>query len=162
TFKQGAGANASISTGLSTKIQYCSDTGLSSQVCFDGVTAKAGVNASIGGFSVSHEIKKTLVDKACTGADYAFDLPTPAMPTANDQLAHLAGFSSAQAALPAAQAGAAANPPEGGPNPNGQVIDAAGGDGVCAQVKLRLEQEAVMTRTAFDATLEINNGDTSK
>jgi len=33
------------------------------------------------------------------------------------------------------------------------------GDGVCARVKLRLEQEAVMTRDAFDATLEMINND---
>ncbi|YCM46201.1 CARDB domain-containing protein [Verrucomicrobiaceae bacterium 227] len=33
------------------------------------------------------------------------------------------------------------------------------GDGVCARVKLRLEQEAVMTRDAFDATLEMSNSD---
>ena len=31
--------------------------------------------------------------------------------------------------------------------------------GVCAEVKLRLEQQAVMTRTAFDATLELVNGE---
>ncbi|MEQ9410014.1 MAG: CARDB domain-containing protein [Fuerstiella sp.] len=33
-----------------------------------------------------------------------------------------------------------------------------GEDGVCAQVRMRIEQEAVLTRTAFDGTLEINNG----
>ena len=34
-----------------------------------------------------------------------------------------------------------------------------GGGGVCARVKLRLEQEAVITRDAFRATLEIDNQD---
>jgi subtilase family serine protease len=38
-----------------------------------------------------------------------------------------------------------------------QLMD---GEGVCAKVKLRLEQEAVLTRNAFNATLEIVNGDT--
>lgn len=34
-----------------------------------------------------------------------------------------------------------------------------GSDGVCAKVKLRLEQEAVLTRNAFNATLEVVNND---
>src|SRR3954465_4184152 len=32
-------------------------------------------------------------------------------------------------------------------------------DGVCAKVSLRLDQSAVMTRTAFRATLELSNHD---
>lgn len=35
----------------------------------------------------------------------------------------------------------------------------AADDGVCARVGLRLDQSAVMTRTAFRATLELNNND---
>lgn len=38
-----------------------------------------------------------------------------------------------------------------------QYMSEGDGAGVCAQVRLRLEQEAVMTRDAFDATLEIIN-----
>lgn len=34
------------------------------------------------------------------------------------------------------------------------------GAGICAQVRIRLEQEAVLTRTAFQGTLEIVNGNT--
>jgi hypothetical protein len=37
--------------------------------------------------------------------------------------------------------------------------EAGEGGGVCARVKLRLEQEAVITRDAFRATLEIDNQD---
>jgi len=37
--------------------------------------------------------------------------------------------------------------------------DAAGDPGVCAHVRLRIDQEAVMTRTAFDASLELFNND---
>ncbi|MHB9049421.1 MAG: CARDB domain-containing protein, partial [Pirellulales bacterium] len=47
----------------------------------------------------------------------------------------------------------------GGASPDApQTPAAAAGDaGVCAQVRLRIEQEAVMTRTAFGATLELVN-----
>src|SRR5690606_25841073 len=42
-----------------------------------------------------------------------------------------------------------------------EVIESEFGDlsrsGVCAQVKLRLDQEAVMTRSAFRGTLELTN-----
>ena len=38
---------------------------------------------------------------------------------------------------------------------------AAGEGGTCAKVRLRLEQEAVVTRDAFQATLEIQNDDTT-
>ena len=40
----------------------------------------------------------------------------------------------------------------------GRLQDASG---VCAKVKLRLEQEAVLTRNAFNATLEVVNKDSS-
>ena len=38
----------------------------------------------------------------------------------------------------------------------------SGGDGVCAKVKLRLEQEAVLTRDGFRATLELENNGASR
>ncbi|HET6406934.1 MAG TPA: putative Ig domain-containing protein, partial [Chthoniobacteraceae bacterium] len=38
-----------------------------------------------------------------------------------------------------------------------QYMSEGDGNGVCAHVRLRLEQEAVMTRDAFDATLEVIN-----
>ena len=34
------------------------------------------------------------------------------------------------------------------------------GEGICAQVRIRIEQEAVLTRTAFQGTLEVVNGNT--
>jgi hypothetical protein len=39
-----------------------------------------------------------------------------------------------------------------------QLTAPGGGGGVCAQVRLRLEQEAVITRDGFRATLEVENG----
>ena len=43
-----------------------------------------------------------------------------------------------------------------------QYMSEGDGNGVCAHVRLRLEQEAVMTRDAFDATLEVvNESDTA-
>jgi hypothetical protein len=39
------------------------------------------------------------------------------------------------------------------------TADSSTGDGVCARVKLRFEQEAVFTRSAFKASLEIENRD---
>jgi len=42
---------------------------------------------------------------------------------------------------------------------SGGPIQAAGGNGVCARVALRIEQDLVMTRNAFDATLELINRD---
>jgi len=40
------------------------------------------------------------------------------------------------------------------------VIDEIDGAGVCAQVKLQIKQEAVITRDAFEATLELENSTT--
>jgi hypothetical protein len=40
----------------------------------------------------------------------------------------------------------------------GKAKRAKSGEGICAQVRLRLEQEAVITRDAFRATLELING----
>lgn len=34
----------------------------------------------------------------------------------------------------------------------------ASAQGICAEVRLRISQEAVMTRSAFKATLELSNG----
>lgn len=38
------------------------------------------------------------------------------------------------------------------------VLGTQASNGVCAEVRLRIEQEAVITRTAFAGTLELNNG----
>ncbi|XP_023932455.1 protocadherin Fat 4-like isoform X3 [Lingula anatina] len=44
---------------------------------------------------------------------------------------------------------------------NQQFLDAKTGRGVCAKVRIQIVQELVLTRDAFEATLEIENGETN-
>ncbi len=212
-------AKGGVSSGLSGKIEYCSDTGWGGQACFKGVKAEAGykfeAKLQSGAAYYTETIDRvksiTLVEQKCksfggaggSSAGTAEALPaelaaldfSDLMPEDPVGIAQMLGYASPaamladvsgsgvagalladgvettedlQAALNAADAMRAAA--EGGRvglstravsadarDAEMKARAAAGDGGVCAHVRLNLEQQAVMTRKVFAGTLDITN-----
>jgi hypothetical protein len=185
TWKVGASARAQLETGVSGEVRYCIGEGFSGKVCFDGLKFVAEISATGGPVNVSYSFEKVLVDESCypsgDGSALTVSLQGSSGPLTDDEIARLAGFDS-QAALLAAldeNPGPSAAVPTGPTAPNslssaaanpatklgasctscgcGVIGPQARVEDVCATVRLRLDQEVTMTRTAFEGTLQISN-----
>ncbi len=160
--------SASIKGGFSAKITQCTPGKSESMVCILPVTVSAGVTVKFqtpGGSAVEYTsgVSADLIGEQCNnspapasvgagGGNFAqqvADALEEALRRAREEILRKQGIQSAAAPAPAGLAPAAANP---GPH-------AAAGGEVCARVRLRINQDLVMTRQAFDATLELINRD---
>lgn len=175
--KATAQASVSLKGGVSAKIVDCNDgTPPQYSVCIGPVVASASISVSGqtpegvqfgGGAAVSRE----LIPEKCTStsgrASPAGAGAGPEEPNLADQVAEVmrlaldeavARFENERRLPSAAQSQTASAATRGGL----VVASAAGGsDGICAHVKLRIEQDLVMARNAFDATLELINRDSA-
>lgn len=146
---QGVRAFAEISAGVSGNIQCCTSGGCSSQFCFNGAKASAGVEFEFGNLSFNQKVSIPLADKDCGEEDKTAGVIHAQLLHAVDQAAQsLTGSATASPAV-------VQQPHQ--PKDAGSAADGA----TCATVKLRLEQEAVLARDAFSATLELNNNSQS-
>ncbi len=157
-----AQATVSLKTGVSLKTVECNDgTPAVTSFCLQPVVASAGITIGGtlgngiqvgGGTSVSAE----LTSEHCISSDQA----KSAAPLFAEQFAE-AIRDALTKALEAQGFKAPPVRPIPAPLPTSTKISVpkAGGDGICARVKLRIEQDLVMARNAFDATLELINRD---
>ncbi|MBN2507751.1 MAG: immunoglobulin domain-containing protein [Verrucomicrobia bacterium] len=152
--KQGLMALAKIATGFTGKYEYCSSTGGAGQICWDGVKVSAGVECAFGGFNFNQNFTAEVAKPQCLPESPAQglelekqiidDLERRGQWSTPDAWLKSPGVYLAAAALPASLTGAT-------------PAAAPGGDAICAQVRLQLDQSLVMARNAFQARLELSN-----
>ncbi|MCH5374749.1 MAG: carboxypeptidase-like regulatory domain-containing protein, partial [Planctomycetes bacterium] len=178
TWSLGASASATLQTGVSGEVRWCTGEGLTGKVCFDGLKFVAQISASGGPVGVSYSFERTIVEQSCypaaNGSAVLASLLESSGPLTDDEIALLAGFRSRDELLgalgvePAPASSDGSSEPAETAAPTGNdgttcttcgcgLIGPLASDGVCATVRLRLEQEVTMTRTAFEGTLDINN-----
>ena len=143
-----------IEGSLTAKVEGCTDSELRFEVCGQ-ITAKAHMQGTVKAEVAGNELTATIGPNAdqviasagqCGGSFTGFlaNKAVPHTPDTND--VPLVEIVSGNQFL----------------RPPGEVLAALQGDlppheGICATVRLKLEQEAVQTRDAFRATLEIDN-----
>ena len=150
--KQELKAEASVESGINGSLNYCTGKGFTGQVGVKPVTVKASIGLNLAGLDLGKaEFKQDLTPK------FTYPATTPKFAAiaqqadadfyaAIDQLrARVPGGSRTIAARAASQLGR--------PVPRAADADA----GVCARVKIRIDQDFVQTRSAFNATLELAN-----
>ncbi len=156
---QGVSVTVGVTAGMSASYTIC-DGKASGKICISAVNAEANATAAIGAASVGGKFTQELRAEECyplgDGADlsqapdYIIDVYRQLKAAAEKlQAEHEARFlprKSMQSTLASSsrRRGTAATADEAG---------------ICAQVKLRIEQELVLTRNAFNATLELVNKD---
>jgi len=157
-----AQATVSIKSGVSLKTVECNDgTPPVTSFCILPVVASAGITVGGtlrngiqvgGGATISEE----LTAEHCVSGDGA----KSGAGTLSEQFAE-AVREALTRALEAKGIKAPPLPPGPAPVPasTGIAVPKAGGGGICARVRLRIEQDLVMARNAFDATLELINRD---
>ncbi|HRZ54218.1 MAG TPA: cadherin-like domain-containing protein [Candidatus Paceibacterota bacterium] len=178
-----AAINGSINGGAHISFEY-KDGAMTTEACFEGIYYSAYVKLGGGTYSLFNDAEGNPIEKVyllpstCSPDDIGLmnalrrevipgveeairaAIARQLGPEAAKQLHAKSGgapikFSGrSRATLKSASAIVNGSPGNRG---GAQLLD---GEGVCAKVKLRLEQEAVLTRNAFNATLEIVNGDT--
>ena len=130
-----------VTTGVTSGVKYCLGSGWSGEICWSGVSVETTVKATITGlpdFTIGIE-PVVLANPVCfpgdgltsTGMDYLMGIE------AEDLLSSLEYQPLAEQISNSVE----------------NSID----DGVCAKVKIALDQTAVMTRTGFKATLTLKN-----
>ncbi|MBI5386506.1 MAG: DUF11 domain-containing protein, partial [Verrucomicrobia bacterium] len=135
-----ATAAAGVRTCVSGELKYCLGQGFSGEISICPVTLFAGVSVVFPGLEpFQWEISK----------DVTTNLYYPPRPT-NQELALIAKDADEKTLAAFGQLPGVKRAPS-------RAKSGPAGDGVCAQVKLRLDQDLVMTRNAFDATLELEN-----
>jgi hypothetical protein len=151
--KTGVEVYATLSSGVSGEVQFCKSgagSQLSGKVCFSGVKFQAGLNVNLPGVDpISKSLEADLLGEACyppAGGQAALD----AIARAADEkieaaLGRLRRERNSSVAV----------------QDNEAPVHAAGGAGVCARVKLQIDQELVLARNAFNATLDLGNDGTS-
>ncbi|MBN2021930.1 MAG: Ig-like domain-containing protein [Pirellulales bacterium] len=168
------GVSGGLFGGVSIIVTYSTDTGLQIRLDSEGVYFEIYVSAF--GITVSPfddpttpdvETRKYLIPPAhsCSGAAAAPGgdaASAPILSLSAEQVQELLRDEMAKLGL-------VFNPPAGdAPTQQGDAGgcgcgdtqgDQADGEGVCAHVRLRIDQQAVMTRSAFDAGLELVNND---
>lgn len=165
-----AQAVVSLKSGFSAKRAFCNDGSVDQTVvCILPVVASANLTLKFKANGVESEFSTgrsvELVGEQCNTASAA-SFRAAAGGNAADQIAEelRRAIEQAVADFERNQSRSGSFVPASAPRPavvtaaNGS-IHAAGGDGVCARVALRIEQDLVMTRNAFDATLELINRD---
>lgn len=158
-FSVGTKVSVGITGGMSGSYQSC-DGKVSGKVCVNAINAEAVATAGIGDRSVTAKVTEELRPQECYDLDSPGDMvAAPAhVKDAFRQMAEHARRSEQEALQRSLGKNALASleRPRTRETRNAQP---AAGDAVCARVKLRLEQELVLTRNAFNATLELFNDD---
>ena len=163
TFKLG------VEGGLEGFLTYCTDNGWSGDLCLDDINLIGSVEVSIGGNQVELAISQTIFEKRCyfgtDGGEGPLDTEYSYLMSSEDAVAML-GYPNLNALNQALNLSL-------GPN---QSLDTTmmttvlnrqyqyeqpPGSGVCAQVRLQIEQSFVQTRQGFKAGLTLQNGSSS-
>lgn len=183
--KQGAEISIAIKSGVSGSLSYCIGQGFNGQICVKPVSIEGGGEINFGNLKFALNLKKDLTPQFCypskTEAPKFAEIAQEADDEINAALQQLKASMPAtppphQAPAPLNQNGgatltgpallaqnaalakavqlaktAASSRPSSGPARQ----DAS--SGICADVKLQLDQDLVLTRNAFNATLDLNN-----
>lgn len=154
----------SISTGLKGSVKYCYNGESENTLCSEGVKIKLGsIKITLpDGTEHSHQLAEIVLIEGTYPEAGEGGRPGPFLAKADWVLA---GDAAVQRGKDAAQALAQsilnAKAVAKGQTPEPDVSAAGGEEGVCARVRLQIDQEVVMARNAFNATLElINNSPT--
>ena len=130
-----------------------------SQFCVSPISAGVNVTLAYGGAEFQENFSTDLTPEICTGSSASAALKAGENNPAR-QLAALIESAVEQALTEFRKQHDLQPLPIVKPAPKkASPALAAGGDGICAHVKLRIEQDLVMARNAFDATLELINRD---
>jgi hypothetical protein len=161
---QGVNLSVGMTVGMSGSYTRCNGK-TTGKMCISAVNAEAVAQASIGDVSVGGKFVQELRPEEC----YEFE-PGSLLPDAPEfvlevmrQMQELAERAEhdfqekAERSNPMAKSSPVPNRVARIGNRN--AAPAAGEAGICARVKLRLEQELVLTRSAFRGTLELINKD---
>ena len=146
--KEGASISASIEASASGTVQYCRGSGLSGEVCFDGVTAKASATLTHGRLSIGPSYSVVLADKSCWPKSNSTAQVEAELDSEFEQLLQNANMASFKKL-------ATRHFTPG----TGNSLPRKASAGICARVKLRLDQDLILSRNAFNATLELINRD---
>ena len=138
-----AKASATLQSGLSGSLRYCLDGGLSGNITVKPLTFSAGVSVNIPGYNFDWNVDKELLAGYTYPKGAAGALLFDQIARETDEEIHEA---LRQYQLPPHLAAK-----------NSRAKETSTGDGVCARVKIRLDQDLVMARNAFNATLELDN-----
>ena len=149
--RQEAAVSATLKSGVQGSVSYCLAGGLSGKVCVQPVTLDAGVTLNFANVDFELKWEHEFTEEACWPSDSS---PAPAAAIAQAANAKInSALQQLNAAMPQPAKAKAVAP----------VVRAAksdappAGDGICARVKLHLNQDLVLTRDAFNATLELDN-----
>ncbi len=175
--KFGGTAKIYAKTGMSTKLTDCNGvTELKS--CINPITVGFALTLAGPGFTeVSHNTSIDLTQEDCSGnllppsggggggssnleesmSERLNEIMQPIFEKMLQELQQQYGLRNLQPA--AAPAQSLVVPPAPSGNGGGGEFRPASGGQVCARVRLRIDQDLVMTRQAFDATLELINRD---
>ena len=150
-------AGASLNYGLSGSVKYCKNAGgsqTSGEICGKGLTFKAGISVQFAelGIDFSPELEQELAPGDCyqfgSGSKASLAMKRAAEAEYESKKKESKALGAAKTLARAAASGAAAP---------AHAVAAAEEGGVCAKVRLQINQDVVLTRNAFKATLELDN-----
>lgn len=159
---------ANVNSGYSGVFQGCDGQPSTSQYCLKPVVAEGGFEIQVAGIKSNPKVTQELIKGECydssppspAPADILSQLPESVANDVNRQIEEAVNKLVEEARQKFSRSGprtAGVAPsrllPKVGPQLAG--VD----DGVCARVKLRLEQDLILTRQGFEATLELINRD---
>ena len=144
-----------IKTGVNAEWAGCVGGENTLKASIDPIVAFGTVEFVVGGIKLSETISQQLAPGSClAGCSSGFgpaSIGDAVVQDLRDQLLRAVQEAVSQFHMRIAPpAPATSFTPAGAP---------PGGDGICARVKLRLDQDLILTRNAFDATLELKNND---
>jgi hypothetical protein len=153
---------ANVNSGYSAVFQGCDGQPATSKYCLKAVTAEIGLEAGVAGLKTNPKFTKELIPEEC--------YPPPGPPSLEELLSDPSVAQDVtrqiQAAIDALVEGARQRFSKSGPKTPG--VDparkqgpqlASADDAICARVKIRLEQDLILTRQGFQATLDLINRD---
>ncbi|MDO8595516.1 MAG: hypothetical protein Q7R45_02720, partial [Sulfuricaulis sp.] len=153
--RKGFNVSASLDYGLSGKVKYCKNANgseTSGEICGKGLTFKASIEIKFEelGIDFNPEFTQELVEGNCfqfaSGSPAGLRMKHAADAEYESKKKQMRAVGAAQSLAQAVAAGTPA-----------PAAAAAGEGGVCAKVRLQLNQDVVITRNAFNATLELGN-----
>ncbi len=170
--KYGGEASISLQTGVSGSVQKCVGEETTGKICFDGVKFVAEAKLFIGEEVVGVGFEQEIAGASCipestatSALDALFEDLSDPQTLVNAYDGTEEDFKAALGMHPDSSLGQPITINEDGtiedPPPADHSLFRTTSD-VCAVVRLRLEQDVVLTRTAFEATLEVNNGAASR
>ncbi|MBI1842112.1 MAG: cadherin repeat domain-containing protein [Verrucomicrobia bacterium] len=159
--KQGAELYVTIKSGVSGSVKYCIGQGLTGQICAKSVTLEGGAKVKFGNFGYDIVLKQDLTPSFCYPSspkkaewdEIALRADAEILAAADKLSRTLPQMNFAQTYVPATPLLVTA------PTPKSKLglADTTEESGICAKVKLRLDQDLILTRNAFNATLELDN-----